>query len=258
MTCPYQRRSLHPAHSKRGFTFIEVIAIIVVLGLVGTLVIGGFQYVTRSNLRKTSRELSNSITYYHHLAIARNLLLRMTLRFEKPGGTKNDSYFLEIGTPIRLIPSFEEIKADDPNKKDEAKASEDRNKGGKKDDELSFDERKRREQAEELAEKGDLQAGLSLRYTFSKAGDILQTEHQLPSGLRFRGVKTPHDEKMVTGDTAFIFFFPTGMVERSYIYIEQEGTTNVRTIVTQPFTGKAFIFNNYIDWEDEDAVKETL
>jgi general secretion pathway protein H len=72
---------------------------------------------------------------------------------------------------------------------------------------------------------------------------------QLPEGIRFLDVVTPHDTFKKEEDAAFITFYPTGYVERTLIHlIDMEGRQY--SLVIQPLTGDVEILDGYVDLVD--------
>lgn len=75
-------------------------------------------------------------------------------------------------------------------------------------------------------------------------------ESQLPSGVYFEDVVTPHDmEKRTEGEDIFIGFFPTGFVERAVIHLASEDGRQY-TLLAHPLTGKVTVFDTYVDFAE--------
>ena len=84
---------------------------------------------------------------------------------------------------------------------------------------------------------------------FMGADDELIKRAQLPGGIRFMDIVTPHDTFKKEEDAAFITFYPTGYVERTVIHlIDDEGRRY--TLVLQPLTADVEILDGYVDLVD--------
>ena len=79
--------------------------------------------------------------------------------------------------------------------------------------------------------------------------DVIKKRAQLPQGIRFVDVMTPHNALKVDREEAFVSFLPTGYVERSVIHITDEAG-NFYTMITQPLTGDVEVLDGYIDLVD--------
>jgi prepilin-type N-terminal cleavage/methylation domain-containing protein len=68
----------------KGFTLIELVIVIVVLGVMIGLVIPAFSEVTGANLRRSARHLTGTIRFLRDESEAKKTVLR--LRFDVPNG----------------------------------------------------------------------------------------------------------------------------------------------------------------------------
>lgn len=72
---------------------------------------------------------------------------------------------------------------------------------------------------------------------------------QLPPGVFFKDVLTPHSFEKETEGEAFITFYPTGFAERGIIHVTTRDE-RVYTLVTKPMTGKTVIYDREVDFVD--------
>ena len=68
----------------KGFTLIELVVVIVVLGVMVTLVIPAFSEITGANLKRSARHLTGTIRFLRDEAEAKKTVFR--LRFDVPNG----------------------------------------------------------------------------------------------------------------------------------------------------------------------------
>ena len=73
----------------------------------------------------------------------------------------------------------------------------------------------------------------------------LLTRVTLPKGLSFGGVITSHHDEVQEEGKAYIYFFPSGYVEKALIYINKGETTY--TIETHPLKGMGILHTEKID-----------
>lgn len=63
----------------------------------------------------------------------------------------------------------------------------------------------------------------------------------LPSGIEFRSVQTPHDDEARTSGRAYLYFWPGGLTERASIVLRKGKSTDdgdAMTLVVSPLTGQ--------------------
>jgi general secretion pathway protein H len=78
--------------------------------------------------------------------------------------------------------------------------------------------------------------------------DVFDHE-QLPPGVFFKDIITPHNiEKQQEGEV-FISFYPTGFTERAVIHMTTR-RGEVFTLVVKPLTGKTVVYDREIDFID--------
>ena len=92
----------------KGFTLIELVIVIVVLGVMIGLVVPAFSEVTGANLRRSARHLTGTIRFLRDEAEAKKTVLR--LRFDVPNGhywgeglrvlDDRTAEFVKLGTAI--------------------------------------------------------------------------------------------------------------------------------------------------------------
>lgn len=67
------------------------------------------------------------------------------------------------------------------------------------------------------------------------------SERELPSGIEFRSMQTPHDDEARTSGRAYLYFWPGGLTERASIVLRKGKSTedgDALTLVVSPLTGQ--------------------
>ena len=195
-----------------GFTLIElgvVLAIVMLLVVVG---IATMQGIRKADISTSAAKISASIRYLYDLAAINNRTYRLVFDFE------SSSYWGEqidlsqtCGTAV--LPSDEERKF----------GSDEPTIGG--------------------SEVSDSPTGGQ-----GKLKDNLLSKRELPKGIRFMGVMTTHQDELTEDGTAEVYFFPSGYVERAFIYLERDG--EVYTIETLPLRGVGVVHSKELDLRD--------
>ncbi|MFZ3229415.1 MAG: type II secretion system protein, partial [Pseudobdellovibrio sp.] len=75
---------------------------------------------------------------------------------------------------------------------------------------------------------------------FQPDTSIFKKEQVLPKGFLFKQIESGPQEYIATTGTAYIHFFPQGMIEPSTIQIEDD-KKNIWTLVFNPITGQSDI-----------------
>ncbi len=89
------------------------------------------------------------------------------------------------------------------------------------------------------------EAARELRRQRQRVRDELLKKSDLPSGIQFKAVATGHGDEPVEEGLAEIYFFPSGYVERAYIYLQLG--EDVYTIETVPLRGTGVIHKEELD-----------
>ncbi len=84
---------------------------------------------------------------------------------------------------------------------------------------------------------------------FGPPPDILQLPIELPPRIALADVETLQNGKVATG-RAFTQFLPEGQVDRTVIHLQDDGGRS-RTIVVNPLTGRAKVYDRYVEEKDE-------
>lgn len=67
----------------------------------------------------------------------------------------------------------------------------------------------------------------------------------LPKGITFQGLMTTHQDEPIEDGRGEIYFFPSGYVERAFIYLRQD--EDVYTVETLPLRGTAIVRHEELD-----------
>lgn len=202
----------------RGFTLIELIVVVAILGMLYAVVMPKFSDVTGLKLKATARRVAGMIKYTYDDAIAKNKKMRLAFDFKG----ENDSIWVE---------EWVELSPMDVLKKDS-------------DEEIDLDELTISEQEQlEKAPRGEYQP------TESK----LVSKLTLPDYVKIKGIYIMRDERMIDrdseveeGPSASIVFFPSGFTEDAVVYVADK-KERVYSIKINPVTGEPKIMDSYVD-----------
>ena len=202
------------------------IAMVLIVAGVATL-----QNVRKADISTSAAKLSTAIRYLYDLAAVNNRTYRLVIDLETRTywGERID---LSDGCGPAVLPS---------------------------DEERQFGVRDRDDEEAEAAARDGAPAGAEIEEDAPGAPgpdgkprprvkDNLLTPRELPKGIRFLGVMTSHQDERTEEGRAEVYFFPSGYVERAFIYLERDA--EVYTVETLPLRGVGVIHSSELDPRD--------
>jgi general secretion pathway protein H len=186
----------------RGFTLVELMIVVGVIGLVTAAVVPALASLTGADARQSAGELAGSLRYLFDTAALRHATCRMTLDLDA------HAYWAECAPGKAGIA------------RDQEKAASD-------------EELEKRFPGEEDADKRRLLG----QTRFGSFSDRLLPKRQLPGSAAFGEIVVEGRKDPVTKGSAYVHFFPGGQAQRAFIPIV-DGSF-LYTVVLEPFTGRA-------------------
>lgn len=197
--------------SKKGFTLIELMVTLVIVGLIMGLAIGQVGKTLSWDFKAAARRLSSTIRYLYNKSATEGVTLRLVFDLDDP------SFWVE-GTSESFTLTREEEEAF--SKRSETKDSK----------------------SEELKSK---------EVTFSPQESSLTKPYHLPKGVYFKDIYAEHQIAPVDSGKAYIYFFPQGYVERSVINLRDKNDEVHYGLKVNPISGISKIEADYIEAEIE-------
>ncbi len=189
-----------------GFTLIELVIVIAVIGILGAAAIPAMNAATGANVRSAAGELSGAARYLFETAALRHETCRLALDLD------GAAWWAEC-TKDRAFSAREPSSAPEREEDDAALAER-------------FPE-------ERDAEKRRLLAGAR----FTQFTDRLARKRALPGSARFDDVWSEHQREPFDRGMAYVYFFPQGRAEEARVPVKDGD--NAYTVVLQAFTGRA-------------------
>jgi general secretion pathway protein H len=190
----------------RGFTLIEILIVVAVIGVVSLAAAPAVSSLTGANARSAAGEIAGASRYLFDTAALRHATCRMVLDLD------GRTFGAECAPRLVGVAKGADAAAADAD-----------------DDE----ELERRFPDERDAERRRLLA----RSKFGAFTDRLLRRRELPGRTQIREVRVEGRREPITQGQAYVHFFPGGQAERAFIEVADGGT--LYTVVVEPFTGRA-------------------
>jgi general secretion pathway protein H len=223
----------------RGFTLIEVIVVIAVVGLIMGLGIKGFRSLNRSDLRAASTHLAGTIRFLFDRASTTGKTHRLVLDLEQ------GRYWAEASDDKFYIPRDTE-SPEAAARREELEAQQEKD-----------DEEKRANQEKEAADRSDSNTGDTSfdmaklevgefkpkRARFAAFKELVYKPETLKKSLVLRSVYTPRVTDPVTAGRAYIYFFPLGQTEPAIVTLSDQQGETIYSLVVHPLTGRVKVYD---------------
>ena len=227
------------AHS--GFTLIEIVVVLAIVGLLMAISIRGIRSLAKSDLRANAARMSGAVRYLFDRASTTGKYHRLVIDVD------TGKYWAEASDDRFYIPRDPETEAS--LKKLAALQAEQ-------------DERTRR--AAELAtasgdvdlSKVEVQEFKQKRVRFN-AFQETALKPVVMKNTRVMDVYTPRVEVPVVHGQAYVYFFPLGQAEPAIIHLSDVTGTTIYSLVVHPVTGRVRILNEYVKPPLDDRVDDT-
>lgn len=223
---PTLPRTFKPASGTRplsdaGFTMIELLVVVALVGMIGLFAIPGISSVFKVSLNSSTRDLATTIKETYNSAVMTKKVHRIVYDL------KEGKYWVEIG-PSGMLMETEETRERDARVK-------------------RFASRKSLEEIEEEEKKR--------ASAFMLAKNVTRKPVTLPRGVEFEDISTEQTRDVITEGRAYTHFFPHGMIEQTVIHLK-DNSNHQATLVIEPLVGRTKLFQRFVSKEEalgEDA-----
>jgi general secretion pathway protein H len=223
----------------RGFTLIEVMVVLLIMGLVASLGVMGFRAVTKSDLRATTAHLSGAIRYLFDRASITGKYHRLVIDLT------DGRYWAEVSDDRFYAPNEAETQADRKKRESDDAASDE-------------DQRKLLEKQQNAYGGGSVSAGSSFDLSKLEVGEFRPRRARFAAfketalkpvtlkKLKIRSVYTPRMTEPVTSGRAYLYFYPLGQTEPAIVTLTDATGDSVYSLVVHPITGRVRTYNTEV------------
>lgn len=197
---------------RTGFTLLEICISLVLLVMAMSVAIPGLESVTGMRMRTSAGELAGALRALYDQSALSGRTCRMAFDLDKR------SYWPECAKADARISAMKEESRDGQRYVD-ARA-----------------EQREQERLAELQRDNPIEAQIEAKTPFARYQDQDIKRVQLPDGVEFDWIWTPHQTQKYSAGDAYLYFFPQGNVERGYIALKHND--EAVTLLVSPLTGK--------------------
>ena len=232
---------------QRGFTLIEIVIVLAIIGLIAGMGVRGLRSLARSDLRADSTHLAGAMRFLFDRASVTGRTHRLVLDLE--GG----KYWAEVTDDKFYVPHEAET-AEQTRRREADEAKEDEEKH-------AAEEKASNTAASDLfGSSSGLPMGSSYDPAKLEIGEFKPRRARFaafkemalkPVTLKkkrviFRSVYTPRSTEPVTTGRAYIYFFPLGQTEAAIVSLSDPDGDTVYSLVAHPITGRVRVYNQEV------------
>jgi prepilin-type N-terminal cleavage/methylation domain-containing protein len=201
------KRSGRILQNRNGFSLIELMIVVAILGLVGLIAIPSITNTFRFSVQSSGRELATLVKDAMNSAQITGKVHRIAYDL------KNQQYWVESTSENTLM------------KSDESREKE-------KEKHLTFFS----ESEEEKKKNGG----------FRQESSLTKNKKSLPVGVSFKDVVTEQSDTPITDGLAYTHIFPQGMTEKSLVHLQDTGKNEVSLTISN-LLGRCSVEGRYIE-----------
>ena len=217
-----------------GFTLLELLIVIALLGLVAGVAVRGMRSLAHSDMRLSAVKMSGAIRYLFDRASTTGRMHRLVIDFDQ------HKYWAEVSDDRFYMPRDKETELQRETDA-EQRAKEEEEAAKKREEEQSAVETKgydlSRYQPEEFKSK-------RARFAAFKEMAVKPAEIK---GAKIHSLFTPRLAAPMNTGRGYIYFFPLGMTEAAQVYLSDEDGKVFYSLVVHPLTGRVQIYNRYVE-----------
>ena len=230
---------MSPRRPTSGFTILELLIALALIGLAATLAVGGVRRLAKSDLRGGAAKLAGAVRYLFDRASTTGKVHRLVFDFEEGkywAEVSDDRFFMprERETDESREKEAEEIAREE----EEAKEAEARGES-RADEEAAF---------EELIDPSRYQP---TEYKPKRPRFEMFQEQALKTvtlkNAKLAGLFTPRYREPVATGKGYLYFFPLGQTEPAIIHVSDEEGEVFYSLLVHPLNGKVKVHSGYVE-----------
>lgn len=231
-------RSKQNPRKNNGFTLLEIMVVISIVGLIMGLAIGRVGRSVDREMKKTTARLASTIRYLYNKSAMEGLYIRLVF------DVGERTYWVEATSdPVAVTreEDLEKKKKTSKNKDDEEKEKEKEKKAGNAESEP----KEKKDDKSEKPKSEEIERIKAPKPKFGQVDQFLLKPIKLPDSILIKDLQVEHRKTPVEAGTESIYFFPNGHVENAVINFRDEKDEINYSIKTYSVSGRVNIEDSY-------------
>jgi general secretion pathway protein H len=201
---------------QHGFTLIELMVVLAILGLLMGLGTRGFRALAKSDLRSSSAHLSGAIRYLFDRASTTGKIHRLVFDLNE------GKYWAEVSDDRFFVPHEAETEAD-LRRREEKEANEDEEKQREEERKAKAAQQAASSTTATTYDPSKLEIGdfKPKRARFAAFKEVALKPVELKNS-KFKSVYTPRATDALSSGRTYLYFFPLGQTEAAIITLTDE------------------------------------
>ncbi len=240
---------------RRGFTLIELMIVIVIIGVLGTTITMGFSSMFSKDSNEIARDFISNVKYLFDRANFTNSYIRIEFDFEKNTykvAASKDRVLL-FGKKREV--ALGKIEISDKEKARSEKINEEEEKAN---DAFSSFTQNQTEDDDTLGiiSEHSMKRYKSARFDKIMVDDDLNFTINMPETVKIAGVYTEYYSDYVTSGSAEIIIFPNNYIQRSIVVFQDVENDDYISVLIEPYSGYSEVKKGYYQLSNEEEEVE--
>ncbi len=240
---------------RSGFTLIELMIVIVIIGVLGTTATMGFTSIFSKDSNEIARDFISNVKYLFDRANFTNSYIRIEFDFEKNTYTVSASKDRVLLFGKKREVALGQIEIDDKEKKRKEMMKEEEERA---DDAFSSFTQNQSEDDDTL---GIISEHSMKRYKSARFDKIMVDEDvnftiNIPESVKIAGVYTEYYSDYVTSGKAEIIIFPNNYIQRSVVVFQDVDSDDYISVLIEPYSGYSEVKKGYYQLSNEEEEVE--
>jgi prepilin-type N-terminal cleavage/methylation domain-containing protein len=243
--------------TRSGFTLIELMVVIVIIGVLATTATMGFTSIFSKDKDEIARDFVSNIKYLFDRANFTNSYIRIEFDFEKNTYEVSASKDRVLLFGKKREVALGKIEIDDKEKKRNEEMQEEE----KKADEAfsSFEQNQPEKENDDtlgIISEHSMKRYKSARFDKIMVDEDLNFTINIPQSVKIAGVYTEYYSDYVTSGKAEIIIFPNNYIQRSVVVFQDVDSDEYVSVLIEPYSGYSEVKNGYYQLSDEEEEVE--
>jgi len=239
--------------TRSGFTLIELMVVILIIGVLATTATMGFASIFSKDSNEIARNFVSNVKYLFDRANFTNSYIRIEFDLEKNTYkvTASKDRVLLFGKKREV--ALGKIEISDTEKKRKELVEEEEKKA---DEAFSLFNEPTDEDAIGIISQHTMKRYKGARFDNILTDEDLNFSINIPENVKIAGVYTEYYSDYVKSGKAEIIIFPNNYIQRSVVVFQDVDTENFISVLIEPYSGYSEVKNEFYQLSNEEEEVE--